>query len=464
MNKRNLQPKRALRSVLLVLLLSAVGMANVLAYNFSAVAPNGQTLYYTITDATQHAVKVTHPNNRDGYSNSNYYQSPYYGYNKPSGNLIIPYYVEYNGMSYSVTAIDDYAFGTTYSNNNACTGLTSVVIPASVQTIGTQAFAYCTGLTTVTIPTSVTSIGSEVFRYCSSLVTVNFNATNCSSVGVSTWSGCSSFITLNFGNTVTQIPDNGFRGASGITSITIPNSVTSIGDYAFAGCTMLQSTFADQLLPNVLESIGDYAFQNADSLSYIRIPNTVTSIGKYAFNGCTALNVVDFEATNCTYSGTEAEPPFFYCTSLSTLTVGDNVTQIPAYCFKDCYSLTTLNLGSGLNEINTYGFFGCQNISSLVIPASVETIGSYAFGNWYEVQLGYVESKNPLAESWLSQQAKPFMCPPFRWTSMRVPPIGTSMIWLVRRPLIMKSLLRPHQQQLERHRELVCMSKAQLAL
>ena len=395
MNKRNLQPKRALRSVLLVLLLSAVGMANVLAYNFSAVAPNGQTLYYTITDATQHAVKVTHPNNRDGYSNSNYYQSPYYGYNKPSGNLIIPYYVEYNGMSYSVTAIDDYAFGTTYSNNNACTGLTSVVIPASVQTIGTQAFAYCTGLTTVTIPTSVTSIGSEVFRYCSSLVTVNFNATNCSSVGVSTWSGCSSFITLNFGNTVTQIPDNGFRGASGITSITIPNSVTSIGDYAFAGCTMLQSTFADQLLPNVLESIGDYAFQNADSLSYIRIPNTVTSIGKYAFNGCTALNVVDFEATNCTYSGTEAEPPFFYCTSLSTLTVGDNVTQIPAYCFKDCYSLTTLNLGSGLNEINTYGFFGCQNISSLVIPASVETIGSYAFGNWYEVQLGYVESKNP---------------------------------------------------------------------
>lgn len=416
MNKRNLHPKRALRSVLFVLLLYVVGMTNAFAANhdFTAVAPNGQTLYYKITDATQHTVMVTHPNsNTTGYSNGyslgngiiynnnpyfNYYTSynygSYYYYEKPSGNLIIPYYVEYNGISYSVTAIDEYAFGTTYSSSYACTGLTSVVIPSTVTTIGDCAFAYCTGITTVTIPTWVTSMGIDVFRFCSDLVTVNFNATNCSSIGTGTWLGCSNFTTLNLGNMITQIPENGFRGASGITSITIPNTVTSIGDHAFDGCTMLQSTLAVQLLPNALESIGDYAFQNATSLSYICIPNTVTSIGKYAFNGCTALDVVDFEATNCTYSGTEAEPPFFYCTALSTVTVGDNVTQIPAYCFKDCYSLTTLNLGSELNEINTYGFFGCQSISSLVIPASVEAIGGSAFGNWYEVQLGYVESKN----------------------------------------------------------------------
>ena len=243
-----------LRSVLFVLLLSAVGMTNAFAQNhdFTSVAPNGQTLYYKITDATQHTVMVTHPNsnttgNSNGYGIGNniiYYNNPYfyyayfyyatgyssssfYYYTKPSGNLIIPYYVEYNGISYSVTAIDEYAFGTTYNSSYACTGLTSVVIPASVQTIGHQAFAYCTGITTVTIPTSVTSIGSGVFRYCSNLVTVNFNATNCNSVGVNTWSGCSSFITLNFGNTVTQIPDNGFRGASGITSI-IPSLVSCL--------------------------------------------------------------------------------------------------------------------------------------------------------------------------------------------------------------------------------------------
>ena len=190
MNKRILQPKRALRSVLLVLLLCAVGMTNSFAQNhdFAAVAANGQTLYYKITSSTAHTVMVTHPNNFDNsnYPARCYYNNPYYKsgtssyiyYTKPSGNLIIPYYVEYNGVSYSVTAIDSYAFGTTFNSSYACTDLTSVVIPSSVLTIGNQAFAYCTGLTTVTIPTSVTSIGEEVFRYCNNLVTVRVNLVN----------------------------------------------------------------------------------------------------------------------------------------------------------------------------------------------------------------------------------------------------------------------------------------------
>ena len=469
MNKRNLQSKRALRSVLLVLLLSAVGMTNAFAatnlstnHDFTSVAANGQTLYYKITSTTNHTVMVTHPNaNTSHSSNLYYYNNPYlksytgtynsngiYVYNpaeywtKPSGNLIIPYYVEYNGISYSVTAIDEYAFGTINGSSYACTGLTSVVIPASVQTIGKQAFAYCTGLTTVTIPTSVTSIGEEVFRYCSNLVTINFNATNCSSVGTSTWNGCTKFTTLNLGNTVTRIPDHGFQGATKIASVTLPNSLTTIGisgfsgctalttvtcgtastlatignlafdacsnlaninlpntlttigNCAFYGCTRLKSTTATQLLPNALTSIGDYAFQDATTLAYIRIPSTLTSLGKYAFKGCTALSTVDYEATNCTSSGTQAEPPFFGCSTLATVKVSDNVTQIPAYCFKDCTALTNLTLRNGLTTIKTYSFYECRNINTLVLPVSVTSIASFAFGNAYDMQLTRVESHN----------------------------------------------------------------------
>jgi len=468
MNKRSLQPKRALRSVLLVLLLCAAGMTKSYAvdYDFSSVCSTGQTLYYRITDATAHEVQLTYPNRYDitSTSGSGTYSSPkhvyyhdYYWYNftRPTGNIVVPYYVEYNGISYSVTSIRDHTFGNHnyqsnyqsgynyyYYNYDQCTDITSVVIPSSVRTIGDDAFARCTGLTTVTIPTSVTSIGENVFYNCTNLVTVNFNATNCSSVGYNTWYGCTKFTTLNLGNTVTRIPTGGFLGATKIASITLPNSlttigdsgfdgctalttvtcgnastlatiggeafadcsylaninlpnsVTTIGDYAFAGCTRLNSTTATQLLPNALTSIGNYAFLNATTLAYIHIPSTLTSLGKYAFKGCTALNTVDYEATNCTYSGTQAEPPFFGCSALATVMVSDNVTQIPDYCFKDCTALTNLTLRNGLTSIGTYGFYECRNINSLVLPVSVTSIGSFAFGNAYDMQLTRVESHN----------------------------------------------------------------------
>jgi hypothetical protein len=100
------------------------------AYSFSAVAPSGQTLYYYISGTT---VTVTFP----GFSTS----ATYSGYTEPTGNLNIPSSVTYNGVTYSVTGIDNYAF-------YGCSGLTSVTIPNSVTGIDNCAFYGCSGLTT----------------------------------------------------------------------------------------------------------------------------------------------------------------------------------------------------------------------------------------------------------------------------------------------------------------------------
>ena len=72
------------------------------------------------------------------------------------GDLAIPKTVEYNGNTFRVTSIREYAF--CYSS-----GLTSIDIPNSVTSIGSWAFCYCTGLTSITIPNSVTSIGDDAF-------------------------------------------------------------------------------------------------------------------------------------------------------------------------------------------------------------------------------------------------------------------------------------------------------------
>jgi len=58
------------------------------------------------------------------------------------------------------------------ATNTLIAGCKNTIIPNSVTSIGSSAFALCTSLTSVTIPNSVTSIGDEAFQWCSALKTV----------------------------------------------------------------------------------------------------------------------------------------------------------------------------------------------------------------------------------------------------------------------------------------------------
>ncbi len=220
------------------------------AYDFSAVAPTGQTLYYNINGTT---VTVTYP----GSSSA----SPYSGYTAPTGNLSIPETVTYNGTTYSVTSIGNRTF-------KGCSGLMSVTIPNSVTSIGSSAFYNCSGLTSVTIPNSVTSIGNTAFYNCNSLTSVTI-PNSVTSIGYWAFYGCSGLTSVTIGNSVTSIGEYTFHDCSGLTSVTIGNSVTSIGEQAFGGCI---------------------------SLTSVTIPNSVTSIGGGAFGGCSRLTTIYSES------------------------------------------------------------------------------------------------------------------------------------------------------------------------
>lgn len=126
------------------------------------------------------------------------------GEEQPGGDLVIPASATVGAASYRVSAIADSAF----ENKEA---VRSVVIPSSVQFIGSSAFAGCaslemvsfeegllslqdsaferTALEEVFLPTSVFEIGSRVFAQCTSLARV-VSLSNSISVVDSVLEGC----------------------------------------------------------------------------------------------------------------------------------------------------------------------------------------------------------------------------------------------------------------------------------
>ena len=211
------------KGVFVLLLALFAGMGTAYAYNFSATCPTGQTLYFNITDATNHYVEITYPR----YYSDDKYFSYWYGYTEPTGNITLPSSVTYNGTNYSVTAIGNYAFF-------GCSGLTgSLTFPNTITTIGVNAFTSCSGFTgSLTLTNHVTGIGANAFDGC------NFTGS------------------LVIPNSMTSIGYYAFNGCGGFTSLIIPASVSAINDMAFAYCTGLTSmTVLPTAPPTISENL-----------------------------------------------------------------------------------------------------------------------------------------------------------------------------------------------------------------
>ena len=284
-----------------------------------------------------------------------------------TGPVTIPERVTYDGATYSVTTIGDYAF-------SDCTGLTSVTIPSSVSSIGEEAFRGCTGLTSVTIPTSVTEIGYSAFGGTPWYNNQPDGVVYIGKVAYEFKGEMASGTAINIKEGTVSISGYAFYGCTGLTSITIPNSVTSIGEFAFSGCTGLTSV----TIPSSVTSIGKSAFSGCTGLTSVTIPNSVTEIGWSAFEGCTALTSVTFNATNCKSPDRTYEAWFQDC-PLTSLVIGNDVKSIPSCLAYYQTRLTTVTIPNSVISIGWYAFVGCTGLTSVTIPNSVTEIGDMAF-------------------------------------------------------------------------------------
>lgn len=323
-------------------------------------------------------------------------------------------------ISAGITSIGDFAFaGTAISEVSFASdgvGLSAVTVGAyafyscedlkiltfadesNVTELGTGAFKDCEKLPKVIIPASMKTVGDEAFANCGtydySFTVTIAEGTNQLTFGNGVFSGCE-IDTLNIPSNVTLSAD--FLSGLEIENIIIAEDHPTLAsednvlyikgaDGQKETLLLYLSDVADFTVPDGVKSIAANAFYGKFSLTNISLPESVTAIGENAFYMCSYLASV-------TFRGTSDQPLTigdyaFWSTGLHTLTLPDRPITIGAYAFAeisyysyetyDDESLAALDLG-GTVSIGDYAFYKTGEALELTIPATVKTIGNHAF-------------------------------------------------------------------------------------
>ena len=289
--------------------------------------------------------------------------------------------------------------------------LRSVVIPTNVTTVGYSAFKRCSSLTTVTFEkeSQLKTIGGDyyygAFSDCTALTSIEIPA-SVETIGNTAFSDCSSLATVTFekGSRLKTIGNNAYYRCTSLTSIEIPASVETIEKKAFMHCSSLATVTFEKgsQLKTIAGDSYDGAFSDCTALTSIEIPASVETIEATAFKRCSKLATVTFEKgsqlktigggySSSSHFGTYSDyyGAFSDCSSLTSIEIPASVETIEATAFKRCSKLTTITfekgsllktIGGGYYSSYYYGAFSdCSSLTSIEIPASVETIEATAF-------------------------------------------------------------------------------------
>ncbi len=288
-----------------------------------------------------------------------------------------------------VTAIREYAFASMGADPSA---LVSVMIPASVQTVGQAAFAGCDQLTEIHVEE-----GSEYFVCIESILYTKDTST---------------LVVYPGGNTqeVFRVPDHvqvigpyAFFHSKFLKEVILPDPVHTVQAGAFGFGSLERITFGAKL-----ETIGSRAFSLCQQLQSFTVPEEnafFASVDGVLLSKDKKVLVLypagREETAYAVPQGVESIAPeaFYGCLRLWELVLPDSLTVIGESAFYDCENLTQIIFGAGLLQIGSDAFSWCTGLRDLNLPEPLEKLGAGAFGGCMGLEELYLpESLQSIAQ------------------------------------------------------------------
>ncbi len=269
-------------------------------------------------------------------------------------------------------------------------GAKEIVIPAThegvaVTQIASNAFFEAMGLSKITIPDSVKVIGANAFSGCISLESFAWPS-GVSAIPANAFRNCDFLKEISIPSGVTSIGANAFYGCSELVQVTLPEGVVSIGASAFGSCANLEKLS----LPSSLMVVGYNAF--ADDIEEAKRPLQYNEIDGDLYlgnaqNPCVVLVKVCSPKSSTKSYTVKPETSVIYgnalrsYSSLTSVTLHENVGSIGAYAFYGCSKLGSIDIPASVTSVGGAAFLGCKKLVSVTGLEGVVTIGDYAFKN-----------------------------------------------------------------------------------
>ena len=220
--------------------------------------------------------------------------------------------------------------------------VTSVVIPAGVDTIEKYAFYNCSKLETVVLPEECKNIGTRAFYNCKSLKSINLDNAKI-------------------------ISDEAFRYCSKLEDVGTNNlsKIYTVGDYGFAG------TGINNLNLAILSRVGVGAFSNCTKLTDVELGRR-TRVSEKMFFGSAITDIT-------VYGDIIQDRAFYNCTALTSVVIENNVTYLGKGAFEGCTLLSSVTANGEIELIGDEAFYKCFALKELTLPKGAVQIGSSAF-------------------------------------------------------------------------------------
>lgn len=174
-----------------------------------------------------------------------------------------------------------------------CTALTRIAMP-SVRHIGKKAFAGCRSLDELQLPASVETIGEEAFTNSAITSADMAQCGRLNSIGDFAFASCQELEQIILPTHIIYIGTGAMMNCPRLTAVEALGALNEIPDLMLASDSLLQS--ADIAADPAVTSIGSYAFSGAKSIRQLTLPESLEQIGDNAMERMTGLQTINAEA------------------------------------------------------------------------------------------------------------------------------------------------------------------------